>query len=346
MRAAPSSAPFVLRGAQTREELDIANFTPLAQKWAWRYRSVLGGYDEAVQEAFVGLCKAREAWEPKRGPFEAIAAWYVRSHLDDCAERAQKDAGVPVQERVRGKHVHRKTGRVEERVALLSSNVESDDGGEIDLLENIPDDAPDPEERLSVEQRDALVHEALGELNGSGADLRRLLAEDAPIADLRRAATALTARELGHLRERTEDFAGRHQPWDLPVARGHDPLYSAPQPEPGPRPPSRPKKPQQPYEVPPAMWTGKFVRDGSIRATILRLLAEGTHTAEEICARSGAGSLSNTTSHIYCLCKRDLGAGYGRDEDGAYYLLLPKGRKLEDLIRPGPRRPTTGAAGG
>jgi RNA polymerase sigma factor (sigma-70 family) len=139
-----------LRGAQSPEELDLTHFFPLAKKHAKRYAKVLGSFDEAFSVACEGLVKAREAWDPRRGPFGTVAVLWVNAEVRTAADAAQKAAGVPIQERVNGKHqIKYGKRRLEERLALISGNTPIGEDGSRELQDLLPDlNSPTPEDLL------------------------------------------------------------------------------------------------------------------------------------------------------------------------------------------------------
>ena len=96
------AAPW-LRGPQRAADMDLTRYFLLCHKHAHGYDLVFGSHDDAFQIAVVGLLKARDRWEPTRGPFETIAAYYVLNSLNVEVEQQQKRDGVPTHERLLGR---------------------------------------------------------------------------------------------------------------------------------------------------------------------------------------------------------------------------------------------------
>jgi hypothetical protein len=82
----------------------------------------------------------------------------------------------------------------------------------------------------------------------------------------------------------------------------------------------------------------KMQRRDTVRYRVLKLLAEGTHTMDEIASLSGAGTAANAVSHVACL-RRDFGVGHARDPaTGHWHALFAPGR-AEELLCPPDLRP-------
>lgn len=198
----------ILRGAQSREELDLTKFDRLIRKHARRYAFALGSFDDAYQVAFEGLCEARDKWEPTRGPFETIAAYYVLNSLNVEVEQQQKRDGVPTHERLLGRKSsrHREAAGMkvahDPRYKVVSATVVSESGQELDLFETVADDAPSPEDIvIAAEQAGAdraRVAAALDALGDLGDDLRRVLAE----TNMQRGGPKNIRAALGRIREK------------------------------------------------------------------------------------------------------------------------------------------------
>ena len=133
------------RGASTPEELDLEAYFPLARKFAWRYADRLGSFDDAFQEAIIGLCEARDRWQPERGPFQAVVYRYLQSHFSGLVEKLDRQDGVPFRLRRSARYA---AARGEARpllpweevpVVVVSSNQLDDDGNELDIFEAIAD---------------------------------------------------------------------------------------------------------------------------------------------------------------------------------------------------------------
>jgi RNA polymerase sigma factor (sigma-70 family) len=112
----------------TRKELVVANFIPLAKKWARMYASRFRlDYDDALAAAMLGLTDAVEKWEPKRGAFATVAILWVRARLNEELRRQRRRKAVEVNDfdmRIAGEEI----------------------GGT--FIDHAPDPAPSPEDEL------------------------------------------------------------------------------------------------------------------------------------------------------------------------------------------------------
>lgn len=115
-----------LTGAQNAAELDLTDYLPLCHKLAWRcrWRMHFNSHEDALQIAMLGLIKARDKWDPQRGPFATIAQLYIRSEFKEEVQRQRK------------------------RAPLNLPAVITVAGVERDLCELLVDETPDPEELI------------------------------------------------------------------------------------------------------------------------------------------------------------------------------------------------------
>jgi hypothetical protein len=75
--------------------------------------------------------------------------------------------------------------------------------------------------------------------------------------------------------------------------------------------------------------TLKKIRQGTVRAQILARMT-GDSTAGDIAAELGVDS-AKVLAHAYCLA-RDVGIGYGFDEEGRIFARFPEGKSLTDVL--------------
>lgn len=338
--------PATLRGAKSAAELDLMQFLPLAKRFAHRFMNTFG-YDDALQIAFVGLCHARDKWDPTRGPFESIVKWYLQGEFAAELDKKKRRAGIPARERKQGKFAiatglrAARTLRPYEEVpvVVLSASQLCPSGHEGDLLNTVADESPNPEEALDSAQTVARVHAALDRLGPTGA--RALAMANTTGAEAAsRAARALGRENLAHLRAELADLMPRVDPL---VAELLDEALASTPPTERPRKRRRSARRAKPttsrhVRAQPAMPMRGRVHPDTIRGRILTMLAEGTHAVEEIRNAAGAKTNGNTTSHMYCLW-RDTGVGYVCDERGIWSANFPEGTTLQDYLLP-PRRGT------
>lgn len=154
-------------GASSVEELDLLDYSGLAHSFAVRYAARLG-YADALQEAWVALCEARDKWDPRRGPFQGFVKLVVCAHFSNLIEKDDRRRGRPVYERKSGKqrmkrgHVYERRPADEVRLTLVSTSQVDDDGKPIDIYEVIADETtPSPERVLLDAERARLVEEIL-----------------------------------------------------------------------------------------------------------------------------------------------------------------------------------------
>jgi len=152
---------------RARQELATSNI-PLVVSVARKYRDDKGQFDDIVQEGTIGLLKAIERFDPKKGVrFATYAVWWIRAYI--------------------GRHLDLSTSSVQRRGALQDASLDStlDESGDDSRLEQLVDDAPSPESVVGDEEHDEKIRSALGRLRKRLGDvgwdvLQRRLMQDEP----------------------------------------------------------------------------------------------------------------------------------------------------------------------
>lgn len=156
---------------QARDELVLRNL-PLVISVARKYINRGARLDDLIQEGNVGLMKAVERYDPKKGTrFATYAVWWIRAY---------------VQRYLHDNRSHVRGGE-SERISMIdfSLDIPLDDESDLTHLDRIEDDSPSPEQLYAASQQDAQVRAALERvrkrLGGLGWDiLEERLTQDSP----------------------------------------------------------------------------------------------------------------------------------------------------------------------
>lgn len=156
------------RARQTLATSNLALVISVAKKYADRGARM----DDLVQEGNIGLLKAIEHYDPKKGTrFATYAVWWIRAYV----QRYLQDN----RSQVRGGESHRGS------MTDLSLDVTIDDDGEVSHLDRLVDDTANPEREFLGNEHDEDVREALQKvkkrLGELGWDiLQERLTQDSP----------------------------------------------------------------------------------------------------------------------------------------------------------------------
>lgn len=156
------------RARQTLATCNLALVISVAKKYADRGARM----DDLVQEGNIGLLKAIEHYDPKKGTrFATYAVWWIRAYI----QRYLQDNRSQVR------------GGESQRMSMndLSLDMTIDDEGEVSHLERLVDEKADPERDYLGTEHDRDVREALSRIKKRLGDLgwdilQERLTQDSP----------------------------------------------------------------------------------------------------------------------------------------------------------------------
>jgi len=94
-------------GLAAREALVLHNL-PLVLSVAGRFRNSDLGYDDLIQEGILGLMKAAERYDPKRGTrFATLAVWWIRQSIGRAITNTGRVIRLPVNRAWKISQLHR-----------------------------------------------------------------------------------------------------------------------------------------------------------------------------------------------------------------------------------------------
>lgn len=132
------------RAQSTLATSNLALVISVAKKYVDRG----GRMDDLVQEGNIGLLKAIEHYDPKKGTrFATYAVWWIRAYI----QRYLQDN----RSQVRGGEGHRAS------MTDLSLDLTFDEDGEVSHLDRLVDETADPERDFLSDEYDKNVREAL-----------------------------------------------------------------------------------------------------------------------------------------------------------------------------------------
>lgn len=147
---------------------NLALVVSVAKKFAERGARM----DDLVQEGNIGLLKAIEHYDPKKGTrFATYAVWWIRAYI----QRFLQDN----RSQVRGGEAHRAS------MTDLSLDMTIDEDGEVSHLERLVDEKANPEREFLTDEHDKNVREALTRVRRRLGDLgwdilQERLTQDSP----------------------------------------------------------------------------------------------------------------------------------------------------------------------
>src|SRR5712692_4715641 len=133
--------------SKARQQLVLSNL-PLVVSVAKKFVRSGARLDDLIQEGNIGLLKAIEHYDPKKGTrFATYAVWWIRAYV----QRFVKDT----RSQVRGGETQRGP------LADLSLDATVDEDGEVSHLDRLTEPAPDPEDRYTTTENDRDVRKAV-----------------------------------------------------------------------------------------------------------------------------------------------------------------------------------------
>jgi RNA polymerase primary sigma factor len=157
--------------AKARQKLVLCNL-PLVVSVAKKFVRSGARLDDLIQEGNIGLLKAIEHYDPRKGTrFATYAVWWIRAYI----QRFVKDTRSQVR------------GGESERGSLtdLSLDASVDEEGEVSHLDRLTEPAPDPEDRYLTTEHDRDVRNAVRKVRKRLGDvgwdiLQERLSQDSP----------------------------------------------------------------------------------------------------------------------------------------------------------------------
>lgn len=162
----------IRRGDRRARQQLIQSNLPLVVSVAKKYASSVARLDDLIQEGNIGLLKATERYDPRKGTrFATYAVWWIRAYI----QRYIKDN----RSQVRGGEAARGP------MSDLSLDVSVDDDGEVTHLDRLVESTPGPEDRYLSTEHDrevrTAVHRVRKRLGDVGWDiLQERLSRDSP----------------------------------------------------------------------------------------------------------------------------------------------------------------------
>jgi RNA polymerase primary sigma factor len=156
---------------KARQQLVMSNL-PLVVSVAKKFVRSGNRLDDLIQEGNIGLLKAIEHYDPKKGTrFATYAVWWIRAYV----QRFVKDN----RSQVRGGEAQRGP------LSDLSLDVAVDEDGEVSHLDRLVEPSPDPEVTYTATEHDRDVREAVTKVKKRLGDvgwdiLQERLSQDSP----------------------------------------------------------------------------------------------------------------------------------------------------------------------